>query len=517
MPIDASIISRINVPGSAEDLQRQGAALELQKQRQEQQDTMRVRQILSSYPDLEQALPHVYRVNPLLGAKLEETVSAGKTRALQYQSMKLKHQQDEAEFIGQLFGGITDQSSLDEARYSAQQVGYDVSKFPTAWNAQAEAFAKSAANHALSVKDKAELDYKRSQEASRVAAEKNAEARTAETERKNRETAEATARREDRMADLTAAQIANMATDNAEKAARDAQLARHENETAGIARQRERREQSIYDQTYGAGGVNPDGTAKAPVVSNTAKMIAEYRMPPPSPRAVASGVGKALMEQVATANPEYDAKEYPKRSQIMKDYSPGGKIGLQLGSLNTAIEHMGLLDDYAKALKNGSFTPGNALYNKVRDIFGSKAVNNYEFARDVMSGELATAMKRSGATDKEIEKVTDRLGGSRSPEALAGAIREVGIPMIAGKARVLDEQFHSPQAMGEKDPYSVYTPGAKAVVDRLGSAAAAPAKAAVKISVTAPDGVVHGFDTQAQADAFKKLVADELKKQAGNK
>src|SRR5438094_310035 len=200
-------------------------------------------------------------------------------------------------------------------------------------------------------------------------------------------------------------------------------------------------------------------------VSDTAKGIAEYRIPPPSPRSMASGAGKALMEQVMRANPGYDASQFPARSKMRIAYTSGIQAQ-QLTALNTAVEHLGKLDDMATALNNGSFKPGNQAYNWVRTTFGDSAVTNYRFATDIMSGELATAMKKSGATDVEISKVTKSLSDANSPKQLSDAIRKVAIPMIGGKASTLDQQWK--QVMGDQDPFSVYTPGAKAVIQKFG-------------------------------------------------
>lgn len=238
-----------------------------------------------------------------------------------------------------------------------------------------------------------------------------------------------------------------------------------EGRNASTAAARESREQKVFDQTYGTNGTNAAVDANGNPISGTAKAIAEYRLAPLTGRAATSGPGKAIMDQVAAYNPSYDATQYTSRSAMRKAFTSGNQ-SQQLGALNTAIEHLGVLNDMAQGLQNGEFKPGNELYNKVATMFGSEAATNFNFARDIMSGELATAMKKSGATDTEIDKVTRSLEGSGSPAQLAGAIRTVAIPMIGGKARVMNEQYHA--TMGDKDPFSVFTPGAQRVLATLG-------------------------------------------------
>lgn len=233
-----------------------------------------------------------------------------------------------------------------------------------------------------------------------------------------------------------------------------------EQQQADTAKAREARERSEHDAVFNP----PKDASGKPVVSATAQLIADYKLAPPSPMRLQTPQGMALMEQVRSVNPEYDAKEFPTRSAMRKAYTSGNQ-SQQLTALNTAIEHLGKLDEVAKAMQNGSFQPGNELYNWVRTTFGSSAVTKFDFARDIMSGELATAMKKSGATDTEIEKVTGSLKSSSSPKQLADNIRDIALPMIAGKAGTLDQQYRA--VMGAKDPFSVYTPGAKGVMDRF--------------------------------------------------
>lgn len=258
---------------------------------------------------------------------------------------------------------------------------------------------------------------------------------------------------------------------------------------AGTNAAREGREQNIYNQTYGVGSKNPDGSDKAPAISPTAKLIAEYKLPPISARSAASGPGKVMMDQVAAYNPSYDGSQYATRAAMRKAFTSGSQ-GQQIGALNTAITHLGVLDDLATALDNGDFKPGNQAYNWIRDTFGSSAVSNFNFARDILAGELATAMKKSGATDTEIEKVSSSLKASNGAGQLRDAVRTVAIPMIGGKAKTMEEQYR--QTMGEKDPFSVYTPGAKQVLETLGkgkgSAPAAPPLKSGYMRVVGPNG-----------------------------
>jgi len=221
------------------------------------------------------------------------------------------------------------------------------------------------------------------------------------------------------------------------------------------------------------------GADGKPATNPTAQAIANYQIAPPSPRSLATPAGEALMAQVIALNPDYDATQFPTRQATRKAFT-SGKQSQTINSLNTAILHLDHLGAVAEAMGNGSFQPGNALYNATAAMFGESAPTNFAGAKDIMAGELAGALKNSGATDAEIQKVSKSLDSKQSPQQIKSYLEDVAIPMLADKAKSLDRQYH--QVMGEKDPFTVYTPEAKGVLDKrnkktAGGSAAAPAGA----------------------------------------
>lgn len=231
-------------------------------------------------------------------------------------------------------------------------------------------------------------------------------------------------------------------------------------------------------------------------VNPTVKAIAEYRQAPPP---IGRPGTQALMDAVNRYNPSYDAKQFPLRSQTMKAYTTGTE-GQQINALNTAILHMDLLADAADALKNGNFKPGNEVYNKVRDLFGSATPNNYDTIKEFLDGEVGAVVKKGIATEGEMGRLEKKAGSSGSPEQLAGYIRN-SMKILGGKSAVLDDKYHS--VMGKEDPFSVISPRSEEVLTKHGINPAdfggPPA-----FSVTAPNGKTYTFKTQADLDTFKK-------------
>jgi hypothetical protein len=230
----------------------------------------------------------------------------------------------------------------------------------------------------------------------------------------------------------------------------------------GVSQQRETREGQQFNATFG-GGMTPDG--KPAEGSALAKAIANYQVPPPATRSMASGLGQALMNQVLRENPDYKAEMFPTRAATRKAFTSGTQ-SQTINSLNTAIVHLDQFVDVAKALDNGTFKPGNAAYNWVKTQFGDSAPTNFKGISTIMAGELASAFKKSGATDEEIAAVRSAIETSNSPKQLKDYATTIAIPALGGKAATFDEQYR--QVMGEKDPFQVILPGAKQVLEKYG-------------------------------------------------
>lgn len=261
----------------------------------------------------------------------------------------------------------------------------------------------------------------------------------------------------------------------------------------------------LYEPKIDAGG--------NPKIDPMVKAIAEYKQAPPSPRSIASGAGRALMDQVLEYNPSYDGTQYQTRQRTRTAYVTGTE-GQQINGINTAIMHMDLLADAAEALKNGNFKPGNEVWNRVKSTFGAAAPNNYETIKEFLDGEVGSVVKKGIATDGEMNRLGAKAGSSSSPEVLRDYIKN-SIHLLAGKGVVLDDKYH--QVMGEKDPFTILSPRSKAVLQKHGfdpdnlAPGSKPPSAGKKIVVKDPNGVDHPFDTQAQADAFTALIAQHKK------
>ena len=122
------------------------------------------------------------------------------------------------------------------------------------------------------------------------------------------------------------------------------------------------------------------------------------------------------------------------------EYFTKGAGGKQITAFNTAMSHLDVLDGLADKLNNSDLQIFNKAAQTWKEQTGNPAPANFDAARNAMSGEVAAALKASGATDQEIAQVGSTFSRAQSPEQLHGAI-DTYRTLLNGKLQNLKEQY----------------------------------------------------------------------------
>jgi hypothetical protein len=165
----------------------------------------------------------------------------------------------------------------------------------------------------------------------------------------------------------------------------------------------------------------------------------------------------ALMSAVTQYDPDWSAQ----RAQIRHAFTSGAD-GRNIGALNTAAVHLDQLGQAAQALGNGTFTPGNQLWNSLKQTFGASAPTNFNAVRSAVDSEMASALK-GNATDQEIAAMHDNLSRAASPKQLQGVI-ENNLHLLGAKLNTYQERYNQ-QIPGDTH-WSPILPTAKQVFDQ---------------------------------------------------
>lgn len=132
------------------------------------------------------------------------------------------------------------------------------------------------------------------------------------------------------------------------------------------------------------------------------------------------------INRASAAEPgRYSPASYTPESIGPKDatkYFINGKGGQQITAFNTSIAHLDTLGKLANDLGNSNIQVFNKAAQAWAQQTGNPAPTNFAAAKNAMAGEVASALKASGATDQEIEKVDQTFNRAQSPGQLKGAI-----------------------------------------------------------------------------------------------
>lgn len=196
----------------------------------------------------------------------------------------------------------------------------------------------------------------------------------------------------------------------------------------------------------------------------TVEKIAKYDEDPTKVASMRGGMRETLMQWVNQVNPDYKQDQFAIRNPTRKAYTTGQQ-GQQITALNTALEHLDLLQDASDALGNGSFTPGNALFTRVKEIFGSAAPTTFATIKEKVDKEIEAVNNKGVPTVSGTQAQRELAGKNSSPQSIKGYI-DSSIKLMGSTLNSLDYQYK--QAMGENDPFHPLSPGAQSVLTKRG-------------------------------------------------
>jgi len=206
------------------------------------------------------------------------------------------------------------------------------------------------------------------------------------------------------------------------------------------------------------------------------KLIAnyQYKLPGGTKGAITSPLVRSYMAAIKAYNPAFDASKYDNRVALKKDFEYGGKDFQNITSLNTALVHLGGLDEATAKLDNSTFKPYNTFANWLVKNAGSDQIKPFETYRTAFNAEMARALKGGVADKSEIDDWKHNIDTADSPKALKTAYTSVA-NIIAG--RIGQQAASYERGMGEPPEKPLISPQAQAVLDRLGGSKGATQRA----------------------------------------
>lgn len=190
---------------------------------------------------------------------------------------------------------------------------------------------------------------------------------------------------------------------------------------------------------------------------------------------------KAQADGNTAAGAAAKSQMYKAQQGVVTDFTKG-KSAQTLNGINTAVQHMDLLNPLIDNLDNTN----SPLFNKAANFFkqqtGSTAPTNFSAIKEFVGGEVAKAVLPGGGGEGERQALTAPLNAANSPDQLKQAVQTIQ-KALAGKTEALRNQWDvgtngtqgdfnkfllpaTKQALGQGATTSAHPPDIQALLDK---------------------------------------------------
>ena len=203
--------------------------------------------------------------------------------------------------------------------------------------------------------------------------------------------------------------------------------------------------------------------ATVPKLAAQLRSMARGDMPIPTGRAAMQGPGLLLNRALLQYDPDVTPLLAQHRKEVLKNLDDQSQAGVgKITALNTMIHHGDLYQETADALDNGTFVPGNAVWNAVKTAFGKAPPTNAGLVAQFFAGE--TAKVAGEQSQGEVNAILDKMKTTGSPEQMRQAGQTL-LGIAAGRMIPYQEIVNQAKLQNLKD---VLGPSEKAILQKRG-------------------------------------------------
>jgi hypothetical protein len=172
-----------------------------------------------------------------------------------------------------------------------------------------------------------------------------------------------------------------------------------------------------------------------------------------------------MLEYVNQYDPDFDQTNWAARSATRRDFA-SGQAARNITSINTAIGHLGTMDELATAMQNKDLQRVNAFVNRVATEVGDPRINNFNLAKTAVSDEMMRTFRQVGASDAEAARWEKAFDSANSPAQLKGAM-QTAVYLLNSRAQALGDQWKNTMGNVVKPPEIIHQ-RSKDVLAQLG-------------------------------------------------
>lgn len=191
---------------------------------------------------------------------------------------------------------------------------------------------------------------------------------------------------------------------------------------------------------------------------------ADGRIPIPSSFALGKPAWEKVLADLTQYDPQFDAINYQSRYRTRQDFT-SGKSAQNITSFNTAIGHLGTLQQAAEGLENSWSPMYNTVANLVESAKGDPRVVQFNTAKQAVADELTRAFRGTGGNVSDIKDWEKNLNDANSPTQLRAAVQQA-VNLLGSRINAVGEQYR--RGMGTTaDVTDLLTPAAKKTLASL--------------------------------------------------
>lgn len=151
------------------------------------------------------------------------------------------------------------------------------------------------------------------------------------------------------------------------------------------------------------------------------------------------GVRDKYSQLVNQYDPNFVSYLGKTKAAVEKDFS-SGVASRNIASINTAIGHLGTLNQLGVALQNKDSQTLNKITNAISREFGDPNITNYELAQGALGEELMRTFRGVGASVTEAEQWKNQLGAARTPQQMLQVVRTAG-DLLESRISAMDSAY----------------------------------------------------------------------------
>lgn len=236
----------------------------------------------------------------------------------------------------------------------------------------------------------------------------------------------------------------------------------------------------------------------------TAQAILEGRMTPPSSFALKTPYWQNVMGAVFQQDPQFSEQ----RAELRKDFTVG-KHSTEINAINTAMGHIGVLNDAIDALNNGNVKALNQLANSLGVQVGNDKVTTFNTIVHRVGPEIAKAYVGSGGSAGERGADEKDFDPSLGPQQLRSNAA-ITAQLFRSKISAFENQWDQNKSANMPSFQERFImPEAQRTLDKIAPQKSAPTGNSIGVGSVITQGG-HKFKVTAVDTNGKPTSADPL-------